>query len=91
MLFRSQYLSGNTIELEQLPVIEPFVRKLFLSWIGKAMAKADRTIKTEYGDEVKVQLDRSRTIVLQAEDGQMEMPAVTLLFVRKEKAQHELA
>ncbi len=86
-----QYLTGNTIELEQLPVIEPFVRKLFLSWIGKAMGKADRTIKTEYGHEVTVELDRSRTMVLKAEDGQMKMPAVTLLFAGKEKTKHELA
>lgn len=86
-----QYLTGNTLELEQLPVIEPFVRKLLLSWIGKAMAKADRTIKTEYGDEVKVELDRTRTIVLQAQDGQMEMPAVTLRFKGKENDNHEYA
>lgn len=81
-----QYLSGNRIELESLPIIEPFVRKLFLSWIGKAMAKMDRTIKTEYGYEVKVELDPSRVIRLQAEDGHMDMPAVTLLFIGKEKA-----
>ncbi|MFD0961678.1 TIGR02677 family protein [Paenibacillus chungangensis] len=86
-----QYLTGNTLELEQLPIIEPFVRKLLLSWIGKAMAKADRTIKTEYGDEVKVELDRTRTIVLQAQDGQMEMPAVTLRFKGKENDNHEYA
>ncbi|MBO2945207.1 TIGR02677 family protein [Paenibacillus sp. F411] len=86
-----QYVSGSRIELERLPVIEPFVRKLFLVWIGKAMAKADRTIKTEYGDEVKVELDRSRTIRLQAEDGHMDMPAVTLLFKGKEAPNHEPA
>ncbi|MEK4252035.1 TIGR02677 family protein [Paenibacillus sp. FSL W7-1287] len=81
-----QYLDGHTIEIERLPVVQPFVRKLLLSWIGKAMVKADRTIKTEYGDVVKVKLDRSRTITLTAEDGQLEMPAVTLLFIGREKA-----
>lgn len=80
-----QYLSGGTIELEQLPVIEPFVRKLFLSWIGKAMARSDRTIKTEYGDQVKVELDPARTIQVQAEDGQLQMPAATLRFAAKER------
>jgi len=81
-----QYLDGHIIELEHLPVVQPFVRKLLLSWIGKAMAKADRMIKTEYGDVVKVELDRSRTIVLRAQDGQMEMPAVTLQFIGREKS-----
>lgn len=82
-----QYLTDSRIELEKLPVIEPFVRKLFLSWIGKAMAKADRTIKTEYGDEVKVELDRTRTIILHAQDGRMEMPAVTFQFIGREGKQ----
>lgn len=79
-----RYLSGGKIELDQLPVIEPFVRKLFLSWIGKAMARTDRKIKTEYGDEIYVKLDHSRQIKLQAEDGQLQMPAVTLEFIGKE-------
>lgn len=80
-----QYCTGDQIVLENLPVIQPFVRKLFLAWIGKAMARSDHTIKTEYGDEVKVELDRSRVIMLQAEDGHLRMPAVTLQFLRRGK------
>lgn len=78
-----QYLTDQQINLEHLPEVEPFVRKLFLSWIGKAMARKDHTIKTEYGDEVKVVLDRSRTITLRAQDGHLNMPAVTFQFMRK--------
>src|SRR5699024_4154296 len=44
-----QYMSGNEIRLEDLPAVEPYVRKMLLSWIGKAMARNDRTFKTEYG------------------------------------------
>lgn len=85
----AQYLTDSQINLEHLPEIEPFVRKLFLSWIGKAMARADRTIKTEYGEEVKVQVDRNRTIILKAKDGNMKMPAVVFQFVgRGEKQAH---
>lgn len=75
-----RYLSGNEIDLEQLPEVEPFVRKLFLTWIGKAMAKADRKIKTEYGQEVTVVLDPRRTIWLRSADGHMQMPAVKFIF-----------
>ncbi|GEN34653.1 TIGR02677 family protein [Aneurinibacillus danicus] len=78
------YRSGSEIVLEELPVVEPFVRKLFLSWIGKAMARADHTIKTEYGDHIRVQLDRTRTITLRSKDGEMKMPAVTFHFIGKE-------
>ncbi len=75
-----QYMSGNVIDLERLPAVEPFVRKLFLTWIGKAMAKEDRTFKTEYGEQVTVILDRNRTIWLRSEDGHIQMPAVKFIF-----------
>lgn len=80
-----QYLIDRQINLENLPVVEPFVRKMFLSWIGKAMARKDRMIKTEFGDEVKVVLDRNRTITLRAQDGHLNMPAVTFQFMGKEE------
>src|SRR5690606_1352076 len=75
-----RYMSGNVIDLERLPAVEPFVRKLFLTWIGKAMAKADRTIKTEYGQQVTVILDPNRMIWLRSDDGHMQMPAVKFIF-----------
>lgn len=75
-----RYMSGNVIDLERLPAVEPFVRKLFLTWIGKAMAKADRTIKTEYGQQVTVILDPNRTIWLRSDDGHIQMPAVKFIF-----------
>ncbi|MFE4521889.1 DUF2397 family protein, partial [Cytobacillus firmus] len=80
------YRAGSEIVLEDLPVVEPFVRKLFLSWIGKAMARADYTIKTEHGDRIMVELDRTRKITLRAKDGQLQMPAVTFHYLEKEKA-----
>ncbi|MFT0803387.1 TIGR02677 family protein [Bacillus swezeyi] len=77
------YRFDDQIVLEQLPEVEPFVRKLFLTWIGKAMARADRVIKTEYGDQIKVELDHTKKIVLRAKDGSMSMPAVTFHYLRK--------
>ena len=74
------YRTGNEIIVENLPIVEPFIRKLFLSWIGKAMVSKDGIIKTEYGDEVKVILDQNRQISLIAKDGHMTMPAVIFKF-----------
>ncbi|SHH38491.1 TIGR02677 family protein [Virgibacillus chiguensis] len=76
-----KYMDGNRIMIEKLPIIETNVRKMLLSWIGKAMAKQDRTFKTEHGRVVKVHLDSERRVPLRAEDGTMEMPAVIFEFL----------
>lgn len=76
----TQYIQGNEIRIEDLPVVEAQVRKLLLSWIGKAMARKDRTIKTELGTKVKVILSDER-VVLQAEDGKLEMPKAIFKFL----------
>src|SRR5699024_892069 len=41
-----KYMQGNEIHLDQLPVIEPYVRKMLLNWVGKAMMRKDRTFQT---------------------------------------------
>lgn len=79
------YRTGREIVLEDLPVVDPFVRKVFLSWVGRAMARADHTIKTEYGDEVEVLIDPVKRITLKAQDGELSMPAVTFRFSGKEE------
>lgn len=78
-----QYIQSNEIKIEDLPVVEPYIRKLLLSWIGKAMAKKDRTIKTEHGKNVRVILEDER-IRLHAEDGVLDMPKATFQFVDEE-------
>src|SRR5690625_4197683 len=78
-----KYMQGNEIHLDGLPVIEPYVRKLLLSWIGKAMMRKDRTFQTEHGRVVKVILSNEERIILRAEDGAMEMPKVTFKFLEE--------
>lgn len=79
-----QYMNGSEILLHELPVVEPHVRKLLLSWIGKAMMREDRTIKTEFGTKVEVTLDPHETVQLRSQDGTLEMPNVRFRFVREE-------
>ncbi|HLS60116.1 MAG TPA: TIGR02677 family protein [Virgibacillus sp.] len=76
-----KYLKGNEIRLDQLPVVESHVRKMLLSWLGKAMVRKDRTFKTEHGRLVKVILSKDERVILRALDGDMEMPAVTFQFM----------
>lgn len=78
-----KYMDGNEIHLDQLPVIEPHVRKIFLNWINRAMMQQDRTVRTEQGDMVTVQLVPEKRMVLDAEDGRLEMPKVILQFQKE--------
>ncbi|MBE1556535.1 TIGR02677 family protein [Sporosarcina limicola] len=76
------YMREKEIVLDELPVIEPYVRKLLLTWIGKAMVREDRTIKTEFGTKVKVILSKHENIQLKCDDGVLEMPNARFVFIK---------
>lgn len=78
-----KYMDGNEIRLDELPVIEPYVRKMLLSWIGRAMMRKDRTLQTEHGRVVKVHVIQDERMILHAEDGDLEMPKVVFEFVEE--------
>ncbi|MDQ0243251.1 uncharacterized protein (TIGR02677 family) [Bacillus fengqiuensis] len=78
-----QYMKQGIIQLSSLPVVEPFIRKILLSWIGKSMATKNRIVKTDYGLLVKVTLDPERTITLEAKDGKLLMPDAVFEFERQ--------
>jgi len=73
-------LDGNEIHLEHLPVVEPYVRKMFLQWIGKSMMRKDRTFQTEHGRTVSVLIKEEEKVQLHAKDGVLSMPKVTFRF-----------
>ncbi|MFB5198410.1 TIGR02677 family protein [Bacillus sp. AFS073361] len=75
-----KYMNQGMITLSSLSKVEPFIRKLLLSWIGKSMASKNRMVKTDYGLHVKVKLDYEKTITLKAEDGDLLMPDAIFLF-----------
>ena len=78
-----RYMTKGVIHLSSLTSVEPFVRKVFLSWIAKSMATKDRVVKTDYGLIVKVKLDKSQLITLEAEDGNLRMPNAIFEFQGK--------
>ncbi|MDG5789884.1 TIGR02677 family protein [Evansella sp. AB-P1] len=75
-----KYMKEGEIHLAQIPRVESSVRKTFLVWIGKAMGRKDRTIKTEFGREVHVDIDLKEKVLLHADDGVLEMPKVVFRF-----------
>jgi uncharacterized protein (TIGR02677 family) len=76
-----QYIEENTIVFSRLPVIEAPVRKMLLSWVGKAMARKDKTVKIETGRVIKVILLDDHFIHLQSEDGTLLMPNFQIQFL----------
>ncbi|WP_070121703.1 TIGR02677 family protein [Bacillus marinisedimentorum] len=79
-----QYIQGGEISIRELPEVEAHVRKLLLAWIGKAMARKDRVVKTEFGKKVKVTLNSDERVILKSEDGILEMPNAVFLFSEDE-------
>lgn len=75
-----KYMKNNRIQISELPVIEPFVRKMLLTWIGKSMATKEQKVKTDFGMTVKVTLDEHNRVYLRSEDGMLEMPDAELIF-----------
>lgn len=71
-----RYIKDGVIKLSELPKVEPFIRKVLLSWIGKSMASEDRKVKTDYGLVVQVTMNEEKMILLEAEDGTLKMPDV---------------
>ncbi len=79
-----QYIDQSTITFNSLPVIEPQVRKILLSWVGKAMTKKDRTIKIESGRILTVGLIDETMIRLESKDGVLQMPNFQIRFLSQE-------
>lgn len=80
-----KYINEKRIELDKIEKVESRVRQIFLSWIGKAMGQQDRTIQTEFGMRVRVNLKEER-IVLRSEDGTLEMPNVVFELLDRKGA-----
>lgn len=80
----NQYIKDNKLVVRELGLVEPAVRKVMLGWIGRAMLRDDRTIKTEFGRMVKVSVLDGPPAALRSTDGQLTMPNVVFEFDGKE-------
>ncbi|HLR72214.1 MAG TPA: TIGR02677 family protein, partial [Pseudogracilibacillus sp.] len=80
-----KYMQGNEIHLGELPIIEPYVRKMLLSWIGKAMMRKDRTFQTEHGRKLRITMISDERTILRSTDGTLHLPKVIFQFLDDEK------
>lgn len=75
------YIQDNRLEFAKLPVIEPYVRDVFLTWLSKALENKDYAAKTEDGLIYHIeQSDTSETCIINCTDGMFQMPAYTIVF-----------
>ena len=69
------------IDFTRLPVVEPRVREILLQWISRALENKERTARTEGGRNYHLELRPGQPpCVLHCEDGNLTMPAMTLVF-----------
>lgn len=69
------YFKDGVVQLSHLEIVEPFMRKLLLSWMSKARANTKGLVMTEAGMLLKVKPLKEK-IVLRALDGDMHMKDV---------------
>lgn len=79
------YFKGGKVQLSQLEQIEPFMRKLLLSWMSKARANKDGLVMTESGMLLRVK-SLEEKIILHALDGVLHMRDVSFELVKEAKA-----
>ncbi|MCI7262599.1 MAG: TIGR02677 family protein [Clostridiaceae bacterium] len=75
------YIRGDRLDFASLPVLEPRIRDVFLTWLSKALERKDRTAKTEDGRMYHVEEPgRGERCTVECTDGCFTMPAFSILF-----------
>lgn len=75
------YIKDGRLDFAKLPVLEPYVRDVFLLWLSKALENKSRTAKTEDGRHYTVEeQEPGKRCVLQCTDGSFSMPAFSIIF-----------
>lgn len=75
------YIKGHCLDFSTLPVIEPHVRDIFLTWLSKALENKELCGKTEDGQLYRLEEPKEGDIcILRSIDGNMQMPAYKIIF-----------
>ncbi|MDY5483535.1 MAG: TIGR02677 family protein [Clostridium sp.] len=75
------YIRGDRLDFASLPVLEPRIRDVFLTWLSKALERKDRTAKTEDGRMYHVEEPgRGERCTVECTDGCFTMPAFSIVF-----------
>jgi len=74
------YIKGDYLDFSTLPVIEPQVRDVFLSWLSRALESENRRAKTEDGRDFHLEEEEGETCTVICTDGTFRMPKYTIVF-----------
>ncbi|HBA97917.1 MAG TPA: TIGR02677 family protein, partial [Lachnospiraceae bacterium] len=70
----------NRLDFANLPVLEPYARNIFLTWLSKALERKDRRSKTEDGRTYYIEERTGSMCVVECTDGAFTMPEYTICF-----------
>lgn len=78
-----RYFKNNQIDFTNIKQLDAASRKVFLKWISQAIVSSKamddgQTIATELGYRVTIIMNKSQRIIVDCEDGILEMPAVII-------------
>lgn len=79
------YFKDGFVQLSQLERVEPFMRKLLLSWMSKARTNKEGFVTTESGMLLRVKLLKEK-VVMRAQDGDLHMQDVIFELVEEGQA-----
>lgn len=74
------YIKDNRLDFANLPVLEPYARNIFLTWLSKALERKDRRSKTEDGRTYYIEERTGSMCVVECTDGAFTMPEYTICF-----------
>jgi len=74
--------AGDRVVLDELPVLQPFIRQTLLGWISRGLASPHREGKTEDGRRFKlIDPGAGERVQIQCTDGVLEMPNYVIFFL----------
>lgn len=79
------YFKDGFVQLSQLEQVEPFMRKLLLSWMSKGRTNKEGLVTTESGMLLRVKLLKEK-VVMRALDGDLHMQDVIFELVEEGQA-----
>jgi uncharacterized protein (TIGR02677 family) len=80
--FLGQLAERRQVRISDFGVVDAKTRMRLLQWIGRCMGNSSRSFVTAEGIKVSLRLERSGEMTtLYCEDGELDMPNYTLLFV----------
>ena len=74
------YIRENKLVFGELPVLEPEIRDVFLSWLSKALEHKSRSAKTEEGRVYHIEERSGEKCQVVCTDGTFSMPDYLLVF-----------